>query len=180
MTPTAATSGVRPGDTRRRLWLALKRAFTYTLPALWALFTFFCITWIVLASFKTNHELFGDVWALPTSIEYKNYVNAWSLSKLGPQFVNSLILVGSAVVLLTLISAPAAYVLSRKKFKGVGLLTSLFIAVGTLQPFGERAIDENAALGLHVAHNDIAEDAVMAAGAILALFDQRQIGILGL
>jgi len=65
---------------------------------------------------------------LPTSIQYKNYVNAWSLSKLGPQFVNSLILVGSAVVLLTLISAPAAYVLSRKKFKGVGLLTSIFIA----------------------------------------------------
>jgi N-acetylglucosamine transport system permease protein len=128
MTATAVGTTRRSRHTGQRISLAVKRAATYALPVVWAIFTFFCITWVVLCSFKTNREMFTSVWSPPAAFQYQNYVKAWSISKLGPQFVNSLIVVSISVALLTVVSAPAAYILSRKKFKGVNLLTSIFIA----------------------------------------------------
>ena len=128
MTATSASTVRRSRHTGQRISLAVKRAATYALPVAWAIFTFFCITWVVLSSFKTNREMFTSVWSPPAVFQYQNYVKAWSVSKLGPQFVNSLVVVSISVALLTVVSAPAAYILSRKKFKGVNLLTSIFIA----------------------------------------------------
>jgi N-acetylglucosamine transport system permease protein len=106
----------------------LKRFHVYALPVLWSLFTVFCVIWIILTSFKTNRELFSNVWALPTGIQYENYVKAWTIAKLGIQFRNSVIIVSASVILLLVLCAPAAYVLSRMKFRGNGLLTVIFVA----------------------------------------------------
>jgi N-acetylglucosamine transport system permease protein len=117
----------------RRQWRGLvgrelKRFHVYALPVLWSLFTVFCVIWIILTSFKTNRELFSNVWALPTGIQYENYVKAWTIAKLGVQFRNSVIIVSASVILLLVLCAPAAYVLSRMKFRGNGLLTVIFVA----------------------------------------------------
>ena len=117
----------------RRQWRGLvgrelKRFHVYALPVLWSLFTVFCVIWIILTSFKTNRELFSNVWALPTGIQYENYVKAWTIAKLGIQFRNSVIIVSASVILLLVLSAPAAYVLSRMRFRGSGLLTVIFVA----------------------------------------------------
>jgi len=117
----------------RRQWRGLvgrelKRFHIYALPVLWSLFTVFCVIWIILTSFKTNRELFSNVWALPTGIQYENYVKAWTIAKLGIQFRNSVIIVSASVILLLVLSAPAAYVLSRMRFRGSGLLTVIFVA----------------------------------------------------
>jgi N-acetylglucosamine transport system permease protein len=117
----------------RRQWRGLvgrelKRFHVYALPVLWSLFTVFCVIWIILTSFKTNRELFSNVWALPTGIQYENYVKAWTIAKLGIQFRNSVIIVSASVILLLVLCAPAAYVLSRMKFRGNGLLTVIFVA----------------------------------------------------
>jgi N-acetylglucosamine transport system permease protein len=117
----------------RRQWRGLvgrelKRFHVYALPVLWSLFTVFCVIWIILTSFKTNRELFSNVWALPTGIQYENYVKAWTIAKLGIQFRNSIIIVSASVILLLVLCAPAAYVLSRMRFRGSGLLTVIFIA----------------------------------------------------
>jgi len=117
----------------RRQWRGLvgrelKRFHVYALPVLWSLFTVFCVIWIILTSFKTNRELFSNVWALPTGIQHQNYVKAWTIAKLGIQFRNSVIIVSVSVLLLLVFCAPAAYVLSRMKFRGNGLLTVIFVA----------------------------------------------------
>lgn len=117
----------------RRRWRGpvgreLKHFHLYALPVLWSLFTLFCVVWIILTSFKTNRELFSNVWALPTGIQYQNYVKAWTIAKLGIQFRNSVIIVSVSVLLLLVLCAPAAYVLSRMKFRGSGLLTVIFVA----------------------------------------------------
>jgi N-acetylglucosamine transport system permease protein len=100
----------------------------YTPLVLWTLFIVFCFFWLILTSFKTNRELFANVWALPSSLQLQNYIKAWSVVKMGRQFLNSVIIVFISLAALLAMCAPAAYVLSRFKFPGVESLTNAFIA----------------------------------------------------
>jgi N-acetylglucosamine transport system permease protein len=93
----------------------------------WSVFTIFGMVWIFLSSFKRTGELFKDVWALPTRLYFENYVKAWSVVKLGSYFGNSLIVVSISIFLILVVSAPAAYVLTRIKFRGRGFLNAFFI-----------------------------------------------------
>jgi len=115
---------------RRKDWLrmAADNAIRYTPLILWSAFIIFVFAWLITTSFKTNRELFSNVWSLPTSLQFKNYVKAWSVVRMGRQFLNSVVIVFTSVGLLLAICAPAAYVLSRFKFRGVELLTNTFIA----------------------------------------------------
>ena len=92
------------------------------------LFNIFAIFWVALASFKTNRQLYSDVWSLPTSFQLANYIKAWSVVKMNLYFVNSLIVVTSSVILTLVVAAPAAYVLTRVKFPGANAIIQFFVA----------------------------------------------------
>lgn len=94
----------------------------------WSLFTILAITWVVMASLKTNRDVFRNPFAIPSNPQWQNYEKVWTTSDVGQGFLNSLIIVGISVALILLISSPAAYVLSRAKFRGRGLLTMVYIA----------------------------------------------------
>lgn len=106
----------------------LRYAPSYIFLGGWSLFTILSISWIALASLKTNRDVFRKPFELPAEPQFQNYVNVWEKSQVGQSFVNSLILVGISVLLILLVSSPAAYVLSRAKFKGRGFITMAFIA----------------------------------------------------
>lgn len=103
------------------------RALTYLILLGWSFFTIFALSWIVLASFKTSREIFREPFKLPAEIQWENYVNAWNSVRLGDYFFNSVIIVAISLVILLAVSAPAAYALSRFKFRGVGILTTIYI-----------------------------------------------------
>ncbi|MBN1963121.1 MAG: carbohydrate ABC transporter permease [Anaerolineae bacterium] len=111
---------------RARRWLA--HLPSYLVLGGWSLFTVFVIGWIALASLKSNREVFREPWALPSSLQFENYSRAWGTGQLGTNFFNSVLIVGVAVLVILLVSAPASYILSRVKFKGSGLLTMVYIA----------------------------------------------------
>lgn len=111
---------------RRRKYLSL--APSYIVLGLWALFTIFVMVWVVLASFKTNAEIFQDVFGLPKEWMWQNYAKAWNAANFSVFFRNSVIVTFSAVVLILAVASPAAYVLSRMQFRGRGSLTNLFVA----------------------------------------------------
>jgi N-acetylglucosamine transport system permease protein len=100
----------------------------YIILGLWSLFTLFMILWVILTSLKTNKDLYTNVWALPTQLHFENYAKALFDVDMLRYFFNSLAVVLSSVLLILILSAPAAYILSRKKFKGSNLITLLFIA----------------------------------------------------
>lgn len=100
----------------------------YLILGLWSLFTLFIILWVMLSSLKSTRELFADVWALPGQLRFENYVKALFAADLNIYFLNSLAVVLTSVVVILILSAPASYILSRKKFKGRNLITLLFIA----------------------------------------------------
>ncbi len=95
---------------------------------LWSFFTAFVLFWIAISSLKTNRELVLNIWSLPSKLVFQNYVKAWSQLHLGSYFLNSLLVVASAVIIILVLSAPASYILSRAEFRGRNLITIIFIA----------------------------------------------------
>jgi len=117
--------GINTGLSRAKVWTS--RLITYLILGLWSAFTLFAFSWILFASTKTSQELFrGGL--LPTALRLENYVRAWSSVRLGRYMFNSLLIVGLSLVILLIVSAPAAYVLSRHKFFGNSFITRAFAA----------------------------------------------------
>nr|WP_309099019.1 carbohydrate ABC transporter permease [Fredinandcohnia onubensis] len=93
----------------------------------WAIFILLIFAWVLLSSLKTDQELLSNFWAMPESLQWGNYIFAWINSNLFAYFINSVIVVIVSLIGLVAVSAPAAYVLSRTKFRGRGLITTSFI-----------------------------------------------------
>jgi len=105
----------------------LQLAPGYLIVSLWVLFTFVLIGWIVLASFSTTREIFdGNLFKFATGFHPENYLKAWKTHKVSNYFTNSLLYTLVSCTLVIIISAPAAYVLSRFRFKLNGLLQNMF------------------------------------------------------
>lgn len=112
---------------------ALKHRFAmvpgYIIVLIWVIFTFVLIGWVVLASLSTSPEIFSDhMLKFETGFHWENYAKAWKTQKVSVFFMNSLLYTIVSCTAVLLISAPAAYVLSRFKFKGNKLIQNLFAA----------------------------------------------------
>lgn len=93
---------------------------------IWCGFSLFAFIWIVISSLKTNRGLFSDMWGMVKTPQWGNYIKIWQNYKIGIYFANSLMVVICAVIVLLIICAPAAYVLSRIKFPMKNALTRFF------------------------------------------------------
>ncbi|MEG0741392.1 MAG: carbohydrate ABC transporter permease [Clostridia bacterium] len=100
----------------------------YAVMVLWLLFTVVLLGWIFAASFSTTKEInMGTVLRFESGLHFENYTAAWNSYNVSIYFMNSLIYATSALVLIIMISAPAAYVLSRFPFPGNKLIRMCFI-----------------------------------------------------
>jgi N-acetylglucosamine transport system permease protein len=99
----------------------------YLVLVLWALFAFVAVGWIVLASLSTTREIFSKK-LLATGLHFENYTNALTTLNMGRYFLNTMFYVGVSLALIALVSAPAAYALSRFKFRGRALINWSMIA----------------------------------------------------
>lgn len=86
------------------------------------------VAWVFMASIKENVEFYRNPWALPAGIYLQNFVDAWQKADMGSYMLNSVIVTVLALVILIVVSLPAAYVLSRFKFKGNKFWNTLFMA----------------------------------------------------
>ena len=98
-----------------------------------ALVFFYPMIWMVLSSFKTNQAIFTTPFALPTSIDFGRWADAWDVGNIGQYAVNSAITTAASVTLILLLGAAAAFAFSRYRFRGRTALMSLF-ALGLLLP----------------------------------------------
>ncbi len=128
----AAIDASSPSQIRQRPWDLIKKRIShipaYLVLGVWSFFTLFVILWVIMSSLKSNNELFKDVWALPTQLHLENYAKALFAVEMELYFLNSLVVVLSSLIVILALSAPAAYILSRKQFKGSNLITMIFIA----------------------------------------------------
>jgi N-acetylglucosamine transport system permease protein len=96
---------------------------------IWALATAGPLIWVLLASFKSNTEIFlGKPFALPEHFSFKTYTDAWSEAHIGQYFINSIIVVAISTAGTMLLGSMAAYVLARYRFPGNRAIYYLFVS----------------------------------------------------
>ena len=65
---------------------------------------------------------------LPEGFHFQNFVDAWTKARMGDYMLNSVIVTALALAILLVVALPAAYGLSRFKFRGRGVLNVGFMA----------------------------------------------------
>ncbi|MEG1389431.1 MAG: carbohydrate ABC transporter permease [Angelakisella sp.] len=107
---------------------ALYKGFIYIALITLAILIIVPVAWVFLASIKQNSEFYGNPWALPAGFYFQNFVDAWNKARMGEFMLNSVITTGLAIAILLMVALPAAYVLSRFKFRGRSLCNTVFMA----------------------------------------------------
>src|SRR4051794_19119087 len=69
--------------------------------------------WLFYSSLKTDRDIFLTPFALPKSLHFENFTNAWTGGHFGAYFGNSVILTFSTVIITTFLAAMTAYAVSR-------------------------------------------------------------------
>ncbi|MGN8024615.1 carbohydrate ABC transporter permease [Microbacterium sp. 22242] len=70
------------------------------------------LIWMLLSSLKVNQQFLSDPFGPPTTLNWKNYVDAWNLG-VGQYMINSVIVTVVSIIATTLISAWAAFGLTK-------------------------------------------------------------------
>jgi len=86
--------------------------------------------WLLYTSLKSDRQIFLTPFSLPglDDLQWVNFANAWKKGHFGEYFLNSTLLTAGTVALTVLLSAMAAYAISRFRFRGVRPVFFYFLA----------------------------------------------------
>ena len=116
----------------------MRRAFVHLVLLFWAVLVTFPLLWAVASSLKTDEEIFDSPWSLPARPRFGNWARAWDAASIGHYLVNTVIVVGGALILTMLGGSLVAYCLARYRFPGnrviyytlvAGMLFPVFLAL---------------------------------------------------
>jgi N-acetylglucosamine transport system permease protein len=113
---------------RRRLIARPFKPITYVVIIALALVILVPVAWVVMASFRTRSEFYGNPWILPESLHLQNYVDAFITAQMGQYFVTSVLVTLVALAGVLAVSIPAAYVIARYEFFGKRILEAAMLA----------------------------------------------------
>ncbi|ANG99392.1 carbohydrate ABC transporter permease [Brucella pseudogrignonensis] len=91
------------------------------------------LLWMALNGFKTNSEIFGEPFALPTGFTLDNYISAWNQG-IRNYIATSIIVTLVSAVCTVLISAWTAFGLTRSKLPGKPFFVGLVLGGLMLSP----------------------------------------------
>jgi len=95
----------------------------------------FPLAYAVYTSFRLYAETAAHGYAsLTTELSLDNYVNAWNQGELARYFLNTIVIVVPAVIIVLFLSSMLAFVVSRYSFRANLLLLMLFTALNLLPP----------------------------------------------
>ncbi|MBW9204457.1 carbohydrate ABC transporter permease [Mumia sp. zg.B53] len=127
----AAPAGGAPGRKADRAVSSL----AHIVLGFWALLVIVPLLWTLLSSFKTSNEIFSSPFSWPATWSFDNYVSAWTSEGIGRYFLNTVVVVGTALVLVMLLGSMCAYVLARYTFPGNRLIYYMMLAGLTFPVF---------------------------------------------
>lgn len=107
---------------------SFRKFISHAVLILWCSSIGMFLYWLIIASFKTNKTIFERLWALPEKLSFDNFSNALSKLNFGRYSLNSLIIVITSVILILIVSTPAAYALTRLKMKFASPITYFYMA----------------------------------------------------
>jgi raffinose/stachyose/melibiose transport system permease protein len=112
---------------------AIVRTIAYIGLIVLAVSIIYPLVWMALNGFKSNAELFGDPWGLPTTWRWENFAKAWNLGVVR-YLLNSVIVTAGSVIATVLVSAMAAYALTRQRIPFAGAFTIAILGGMMLAP----------------------------------------------
>ena len=118
---------------QREIASSIGKVVAYILLIVFAVAIIYPLAWMLLNGFKSNAELFGDAWGLPTTWRWENFAKAWNLGVVR-YLLNSVIVTGASVVLTVLLSSMAAYALTRLRIPFAGPITVILLGGMLLSP----------------------------------------------
>jgi N-acetylglucosamine transport system permease protein len=103
-------------------------ATSHALLVIWTIIVIVPFLWVLLSSFKTTKEILASPFSLPAHWQFDNYAHAWTDAGIRQFFLNTVIVVGAALVLVMLLGSMCAYVLARFRFRGSRFIYYLMLA----------------------------------------------------
>ena len=85
------------------------------------------LLWMIMQAFRDTREILGDPWGLPTTFDFSNFVNAWTVGDFARATFNSTITTVFSSVVAVALAAPAAYYLARVENRLTNSLSLYFI-----------------------------------------------------
>ncbi|MFD7425470.1 carbohydrate ABC transporter permease [Streptomyces sp. NPDC059814] len=111
-----------------RSWLA-----AHVLAWLYAALLVVPLYYLLVSAFKTNDQIFGSPFSLPTSFSLHNFGEAFSSADLGPAIVNSVLVTVLALALTLALAIPAAFAIARTEGR-LGAFVERVFSLGFLVP----------------------------------------------
>ncbi|MBD9165237.1 MAG: carbohydrate ABC transporter permease [Blautia wexlerae] len=105
----------------------------YIVAIVWTVITLFPVVVTVLASFKSNSEIYLNLLSFPKKFMTENYINANKTADALHTIFNSLVVATLTTILNTAVGMLAAYILSRKDYKFLKYVY-LFFMIGVMVP----------------------------------------------
>ncbi len=94
---------------------------------IWSFVVLYPIIWTLQTSFKSNKDLFQNIWGLPKVYHFDNYSIAWVKARIGDYFYNSVYVTSVSLVLMLIIVSFAAYVIARNPHRILTVIGFYFI-----------------------------------------------------
>jgi len=107
----------------------------YVLLCVYAVLVIYPMFWLVSTSLKDSWSIFKNPWSLPVNLQWINYKNAMEKGALAHKIWNSVVVDTISLLLILLLSAMAAYVLGRFRFRGNRALFGMFLSGMTIPVF---------------------------------------------
>lgn len=106
----------------------LYKLISYFIFALAVIVTIYPIIWMISDSLKSKSEFYTNIWGLPQSLQWSNYVEAWVTGGIGRYFLNSFIVTTATILIVVAVTSMAAYAFARLRFPGSNALFFFLLA----------------------------------------------------
>ena len=117
---------------KKKSW---KRIFLYLFVFIFCIVILYPYFVMFTTAAKTNEEMYAPVSPLlPHVWQWSNFVDIWTAAPVFKYLLNSVIVAGGATILAIVCGIPAAYALSRMRFKGKGFFLGAVIMSQMFSP----------------------------------------------
>jgi N-acetylglucosamine transport system permease protein len=93
-----------------------------------AIIVIYPLLWNLITSFKTSKEILANPWTFPATLNFQNYINAFTKARMGDYLLNTLYVVLLSLFLMLLFCVPMSYCLARLKFRFAQVLNAMYMA----------------------------------------------------
>lgn len=105
----------------------IPKALMYLVLIFTIIISLFPLIWVIVSSFKTNAQILGEPFALPSSISFEAYGFVLENYNFGLYLVNSIIVSIFSTIISVIIYSMAGYVFAKYDFPFKNILYGLFI-----------------------------------------------------